>query len=73
VGIKLGVVVCDMSDIGKTGKANSFIRLWLRQSRVITVSAAQSNSQQFSAIFLLSTNNSKTEGLIEEGLQKKYH
>jgi hypothetical protein len=29
--MKLGVVVCDLSDIGKTGKSNSFIRLWLRQ------------------------------------------
>jgi hypothetical protein len=29
--MKLGVVVCDLSDLGKTGKSNSFIRLWLRQ------------------------------------------
>jgi hypothetical protein len=27
VGIKLGVFVCDMSDLEKMGKSNSFIRL----------------------------------------------
>jgi hypothetical protein len=40
-----------MSDLEKTGKSNSFIRLWLRcvaSSQVNSVSAAQSNSQQFS-------------------------
>jgi hypothetical protein len=33
VGIKLGVVVCDLSDLGKTGKANSFKLMWLRRVR----------------------------------------
>jgi hypothetical protein len=54
VGIKLGVVVFDMSDLEKTGKSNSFIRLWLR-------CAAQSNSQQFSYFRRTTVKNKKQD------------
>jgi hypothetical protein len=47
VGIKLGVVVCDLSDLGKTGKANSFFyKAVVASSRVITVSAAHFHGAQ---------------------------
>jgi hypothetical protein len=50
VGIELGVVVFDLSDLGKTGKANSFILMWLRQVESLLCQlrkAILSNSQQF--------------------------
>jgi hypothetical protein len=53
VGIKLGVVVCDLGEI------KFFYKAVVASSRVITVSAAQSNSQQFSYFLAFSPHDSK--------------